>query len=82
MKRIGLFLATNIAVLVVIAVVVNLLGLERIADADGLNLGSLLALSAIIGFTGAIISLLISKPVAKWQSSAHVITQPSNADER
>jgi heat shock protein HtpX len=82
MKRIGLFLATNIAVLVVIAVIVNVLGLGRIADADGLNLGSLLALSAIIGFTGALISLLISKPMAKWQTGAQVITQPSNADER
>lgn len=82
MKRIGLFLATNIAVLVVIAVIVNVLGLGRIADANGLNLGSLMALSAIIGFTGAIISLLISKPMAKWQTGAQVITQPSNADER
>jgi heat shock protein HtpX len=82
MKRIGLFLATNIAVLVVIAVIVNLLGLGRIADANGLNLGTLLALSAVIGFTGAIISLLISKPMAKWQTGAQVITQPANADER
>jgi heat shock protein HtpX len=82
MKRIALFLATNIAVLVVIAVMVNLLGLGRIADADGLNLRTLLALSAIIGFTGAIISLLISKPMAKWQTGAQVITQPANADEQ
>ena len=82
MKRIALFLATNIAVLVVIAVFVNLLGLGQIADASGLNLGALLALSAIIGFTGAIISLLISKPMAKWQTGAHVVTQPANADER
>lgn len=82
MKRIALFLATNIAVLVVIAVAVNLLGLGRIADANGLNLGALLALSAVIGFTGAIISLLISKPMAKWQTGAHVISQPANEDER
>jgi heat shock protein HtpX len=82
MKRIALFLATNIAVLVVIAVFVNLLGLGQIADASGLNLGALLALSAIIGFSGAIISLLISKPMAKWQTGAHVVTQPANADER
>jgi len=68
MERIGLFLATNIAVLAVIAVLVNILGLGRIADAEGLNLGGLLALSAVIGFTGAIISLLISKPMAKWQT--------------
>jgi heat shock protein HtpX len=82
MKRIALFLATNIAVLVVIAVFVNLLGLGRIADADGMKIGTLLALSAVIGFTGAIISLLISKPMAKWQTGANVITQPANADER
>jgi heat shock protein HtpX len=63
-------------------VLVSVLGVGRIADANGLNLGSLLALSAIIGFSGAIISLLISKPMAKWQTGAHVITQPANADER
>jgi heat shock protein HtpX len=58
------------------------LGLGRVADANGLNLGALLALSAVIGFTGSIISLLISKPMAKWQTGAQVISQPSNADER
>ena len=52
MKRIALFLVTNIAVLIVIAIVVRLLGLEQIADANGLNLGALLAFSAVIGFTG------------------------------
>lgn len=82
MKRIALFLATNIAVLVVIAVVVNLLGIGRVVDANGLNLTSLLALSAVIGFTGSIISLLISKPMAKWSTGAQVITDPQNADER
>ncbi len=82
MKRIALFLATNIAVLIVISLLVSLLGLGQIADADGLNLGALLALSAIIGFTGAIVSLLISKPMAKWQTGAHVISQPANDDER
>ncbi len=82
MKRIAIFLATNIAVLIVIAVFVNILGLGRIADANGLNLGALLGLSAVIGFTGAIISLLFSKPMAKWQTGAHVITQPTNSDER
>ncbi len=82
MKRIALFLATNIAVLVVISIVVRLLGLDQIADANGLNFGALLAFSAVIGFTGAIISLLISKPMAKWQTGAHVISEPSNADER
>jgi heat shock protein HtpX len=82
MKRVGLFLATNVAVLIVIALFVNILGLGRIADDNALNLGTLLALSAVIGFTGSIISLLISKPMAKWQTGAHVIAQPANADER
>ena len=82
MKRVILFLATNIAVLAVIAVIVSALGLGRIADASGLNLGALLALSLVIGFTGAIISLLISKPMAKWQTGAHVISEPGNSDER
>jgi heat shock protein HtpX len=82
MKRIALFLATNIAVLVVIAVLLQVLGIGRIADAEGLNIGALLAFSAVVGFTGAIISLLISKPMAKWQTKAHVITQPANAEER
>jgi heat shock protein HtpX len=82
MKRIALFLATNIAVLVVISVLISVLGVGRIADANGLDLGALLALSAVIGFTGAIISLLISKPMAKWQTGAHVITDPANSEER
>jgi heat shock protein HtpX len=82
MKRIALFLATNIAVLVVITAIVSLLGLGRIADASGLNLGALLALSLVIGFTGAIISLLLSKPLAKWQTGAHVISEPRSSDER
>ncbi len=82
MKRIALFLATNIAVLIVIAVFVNILGLGQIADANGLNLGALLALSAIIGFAGAIISLLISKPMAKWQTGARVIKEPADTEAR
>ncbi len=82
MKRIAIFLATNIAVLIVIAVVVQLLGLGRISGPEGLNLGTLLALSAVVGFTGSIISLLISKPMAKWSTGAQVITNPSNQDEK
>jgi heat shock protein HtpX len=82
MKRMALFLATNIAVLVVIAIIAQIFGLGRIADGHGLNLGSLLALSAVIGFTGSIISLLLSKPMAKWSTGAQVIKEPTNADER
>ena len=82
MKRIALFVATNFAVLVVIAVLASVLGVGRVAGPNGLNLGSLLALSAIIGFAGAIVSLLISKPMAKWSTGAHAIKTPSNAGEQ
>jgi len=82
MKRIVLFLATNVAVLVVLSVVLKLFGLDRVAyGATGLDYGSLLAFSAVVGFTGAIISLLMSKPMAKWSTGAHVITQPRDQIE-
>ena len=81
MKRIALFIATNLAVMAVISIVLNLLGIGKIADGNGLNIGALLAMSAVIGFTGAIISLLISKPMAKWSTGARVITDPSNSQE-
>ncbi len=74
MKRIFLFLVTNMAVLVVISVILSLLGL----NGNTQNLGSLLAFSAVIGFTGSIISLLTSKMVAKRSVGAEVITQPQN----
>jgi heat shock protein HtpX len=73
MKRIVLFLATNIAVLVVLSVIVNIFGLDRWLTAEGIDYGSLLVFSALIGFGGAIISLLISKPMAKMSTGAHVI---------
>jgi len=73
MKRIVLFLATNIAVLVVLSVIVNLLGLDRFLAAEGLNYTTLLLFSAVIGFGGAIISLLISKPMAKMSTGARII---------
>jgi len=81
MKRIALFLLTNIAVVAVLGVVASLLGVNRFLTANGLNLGALLGFAAVIGFGGAIISLLISKPMAKWSSGVHVIAQPRNADE-
>ena len=59
----------------------NLLGVNRFLTSNGLNLGALLGFAFIMGFGGAIISLLISKPVAKWSSGVHVIEQPRNADE-
>jgi heat shock protein HtpX len=82
MKRIALFLLTNLAVMLVITVVVKLLGLDRVAmGGAGMQLGPLLAFSAVVGFTGAIISLLMSKSMAKWSTGAHVIEQPANEHE-
>ncbi len=81
MKRIVLFVLTNLAVVVVLGIVASLLGVNRYLTPQGLNLGMLLAFAAVIGFGGAIISLLISKPVAKWSSGVRVINEPQNADE-
>ena len=82
MKRIGLFLLTNLAVMVVIGVVVRVLGVDRFLTSNGLNLPALLAFSAVVGFTGAIISLLISKKMAKMSTGARVIEQPQNQTEQ
>jgi heat shock protein HtpX len=81
MKRIFLFLATNLAVMLVLGVAASLLGVNKYLTANGLNLGALLGFSLIMGFGGAFISLLISKPMAKWSTSARVINSPQNADE-
>ena len=82
MKRTLLFLATNLAVVVVLGIVANLLGVNRYLTAQGLNLGALLGFAAIMGFGGAFISLLMSKSIAKWSTGAQVIEQPGNAAER
>ncbi len=82
MKRIIIFLATNLAVVLVLGVVANLLGVNRFLTANGLNLGALLGFAAIMGFGGAFISLLISKPMAKWTTGAQVIETPRNATEQ
>jgi heat shock protein HtpX len=81
MKRIFLFILTNLAVMVVLGVVASLLGVNRYLTAQGLNLSALLGFSLIMGFGGAIISLLMSKPMAKWSTGAHVINTPTNPDE-
>ena len=81
MKRIVLFVMTNLAVVVVLGVVANLLGVNRYLSASGLDLGALMGFSLIMGFGGAIISLLISKPIAKWSAGVRIIEQPQNADE-
>lgn len=81
MKRIFLFVLTNLAVVVVLGVVASLLGVNRYLTANGLNLGQLLVFAALMGFGGAIISLLISKPVAKWSSGVKVIDGSGSQDE-
>src|SRR5665647_1583132 len=81
MKRIVLFVLTNLAVVVVLGFVARLLGVDRFLTANGLNLGSLLVFAAIIGFGGAIISLLLSKTIAKWSAGVQMIDPPRNADE-
>ena len=82
MKRIILFVLTNLAVVLVLGVVASLLGVNRFLTSNGLDLTALLGFALIMGFGGAFISLLISKPVAKWSSGVQVIAQPSNADEK
>lgn len=83
MKRIALFVATNVAVLAVIYLVLNILGVERILTEDGrnLDLGALLVFSAVVGFSGSLISLAISKWMAKMSTGARVIATPRNAAE-
>src|SRR5437016_1720452 len=73
MKRIILFLATNIAVLLVLSVVVSVLGLDRWLMADGIDYTTLLVFSAVMGFGGSFLSLLMSKTIAKWSTGAQVI---------
>jgi heat shock protein HtpX len=73
MKRIFLFLATNIAVLVVLSVIINVFGLGNFLTAEGIDPVGLLVFSAVVGFAGSIISLLISKPMAKASTGARVI---------
>jgi len=82
--RILLFLATNAAVLVVISIVFQLLGLEGILQANGvdLDLGALLVMSAVIGFGGSFISLAMSKWLAKRSMGVQIIAQPRNQTER
>jgi heat shock protein HtpX len=82
MKRIFLFVLTNIAVIAVMTIILSVLGIDRYLTAQGLNIPMLLAYSLVAGFTGSIFSLLISKPMAKWSTGAQVIEQPSNATEQ
>ena len=83
-KRIGLFLATNIAIIFVLNITMRLLGFEAILDEQGvdLNLNALLVFAAVIGFTGSFISLAISKWTAKRMTGLQIIEQPATEQER
>jgi heat shock protein HtpX len=81
MKRILLFVLTNFAVMAVLLVTTRLLGVDRFLTANGLNMTALAGFSLVIGFGGAIISLLLSKPMAKFSTGARVINPPQTADE-
>ena len=83
MKRIFLFILTNLAVVFVINITLRLLGVDRILDQSGaINFNALLIMSLVIGFSGSIISLLMSKWSAKRMVNAQVITTPSDPTER
>ena len=82
MKRILLFVATNVAVMLVLGIAANLLGLNRFITAQGLNMGTLFGFALIMGFGGAIISLLISKPMAKWTTGAKLINESADPTHR
>jgi heat shock protein HtpX len=82
MKRIVLFLLTNLAVVLVLSIVLSALGVDRFLTESGLNVQMLLVFSLIVGFSGSIFSLLISKPMARWSTGARVITSPEGTHER
>ncbi len=82
MKRILLFVLTNLAVVVVLGIVANVLGLNRFLTANGLNLTALLGFALVMGFGGAIISLLMSKPIAKMSTGAQVINDSPDPTHR
>jgi heat shock protein HtpX len=83
MKRIALFLVTNLAIIVLLGIVLRLLGIDTILDAQGagLDYGKLLVFAAVVGFAGSFISLAMSKWSAKRMMGVKVISQPANATE-
>ncbi len=81
MKRIILFVATNLAVVLVLSIVLKLFGFDHALAAQGFQYGQLLVYSLVVGFTGAIISLLMSKTIAKWTTGAQTIATPRNEAE-
>jgi heat shock protein HtpX len=82
MKRVLLLIATNVAIMLVLSIVVSVFGLDRYLTQNGLNLGALLVFSAVLGFGGSFISLLLSKWMAKTAMGVQVIDQARNADEQ
>ncbi|MFZ1811319.1 MAG: protease HtpX [Candidatus Nitrotoga sp.] len=83
MKRIFLFILTNLAVLVVISVTLRLLGVDKVLnESGGINFNALLVMSAVMGFAGSLISLFLSKWSAKRMVGAQVITNPIDPTER
>src|SRR5438067_6275421 len=82
MKRIFLFVLTNLSIVVVLGIIASLLGVNRYLTANGLNLGALLGFAALMGFGGAFISLWMSKPIAKWTTGARVIERAANGTEQ
>ena len=82
MKRVVIFLLTNIAVMAVISIIVSVFGLNRFLTSNGLDLPMLLLYSTVVGFAGAFISLLLSKTMAKWSTGAQIIQQPRDATEQ
>ena len=76
MKRVLLFIVTNIAVILVLSIAVKLLGIDRFLYTNGINYWSLLIFAGVFGFGGSFISLAISKWMAKWSTGAQVIMQP------
>ena len=81
MKRILLFVLTNVMVVAVLGIVSSVLGFNRYLTSSGLNLPALLGFALVMGFGGAFISLLISKPMAKWTAGIRIINDPQSADE-
>ncbi len=82
MKRIALFLLTNFAVMLVLSVTARLLGVDRFLTANGLNMGALLGFSLLMGFGGSIISLLMSKTMAKASTGAQLINDSTDPTHR
>ncbi|MEK7875662.1 MAG: M48 family metalloprotease [Pseudomonadota bacterium] len=82
MKRVVLFLVTNLAIMLVLSVVLAVLGVDRFLTESGINVGALLVFSLVLGFGGSLISLLISKPMAKWSTGAQVIDGSEGPEQR